>query len=176
MEPEVHIVERYLQLVKHWFTMTNVMLDGGKEIDLLALDPRSGDRYHIEVRVAIGRGFRIRLIDSQTQDGRKHKRGLDTLNKIKFSPTAVVDGCREIFGCVEYKKILVVWDVQEPNVIKLAKELYGIEVWRISDIINDLINEVGTKAYRDDILRTVQLISTKSSLSYPENTFTVFGK
>lgn len=58
MEPEVHIVEKYLQLVKHWFTMTNVMLGGGKEIDLLALDPRSGEKYHIEVRVAIGRGFR----------------------------------------------------------------------------------------------------------------------
>ncbi|HZK56346.1 MAG TPA: hypothetical protein VFC84_19490 [Desulfosporosinus sp.] len=112
MEPEVHIVERYLQLVKHWFTMTNVMLEGGKEIDLLALDPRSGDKYHIEVRVAIGRGFRIRLIDSQTKDGRKHKRGLDTLNQIKFSPPAVVDGCREFFGCEEYKRVLVVWDVR----------------------------------------------------------------
>ncbi len=84
---------------------------------------------------------------------------MDTLNAIKFSPPAVVDGCKEIFGCSEYKKILVVWDVQEPNVIEQAKALYGIEIWRISDIINDLIHEVGTKAYRDDVLRTVQLIS-----------------
>jgi hypothetical protein len=161
MEPEVHIVERYLQLVKHWFTMTNVMLEGGKEIDLLALDPRSGDKYHIEVRVAIGRGFRIRLKDTQTKDGRKHKRGLDTLNEIKFSPPAVVNGCREIFGCGDYKRVLVVWDVQESNVIDQAKKLYEIEVWRISDIIAELIREVGTKAYRDDILRTVQLISQR---------------
>ncbi|HKM60030.1 MAG TPA: hypothetical protein VJY36_04075 [Candidatus Bathyarchaeia archaeon] len=159
MEPEVHIVERYLQLVKRCFTMTNVMLEGGKEIDLLALDPRSGDKYHIEVRVAIGRGFRIRLVDTQTKSGRKHKRVLDTLNEIKFSPPAVVNGCREIFGCGEYKRVLVVWDVQEPDVIEHAKKLYGIEVWRISDIITELINEVGTKAYRDDVLRTVQLIS-----------------
>jgi hypothetical protein len=138
------------------------MLRGGKEIDLLALDPCSGEKYHIEVRVAIGRGFRIRLIDSQTKDGRKHKRGLDTLNEIKFSPPTVVDGCRQIFGCEEYKQVLVVWDVQEPNVIEQAKKLYGIEVWRISDIITDLIHEVGTKAYRDDVLRTVQLISLNS--------------
>jgi len=60
---------------------------------------------------------------------------LDTLNEIKFSPPAVVDGCREIFGCDEYKRVLVVWDVQDPNVIEQAKELYGIEVWRISDYI-----------------------------------------
>jgi hypothetical protein len=167
LEPEVHIIERYLQLVKRWFTMTNVMLDGGKEIDLLALDPCSGNKYHIEVRVAISRGFRIRLVDTQTKSGIKHKRGLDTLNEIKFSPPAVVNSCREIFGCDNYKRVLVVWDVQEPNVIKLAKDLYGIEVWRISDLINDLINEVDTKAYRDDILRTVQLISTKSNTHYP---------
>src|SRR5208337_4795825 len=105
------------------------------------------------------RGFRIRLVDTQTKSGRKHKRVLDTLNEIKFSPPAVVNGCREIFGCGEYKRVLVVWDVQEPDVIEHAKKLYGIEVWRISDIITELINEVGTKAYRDDVLRTVQLIS-----------------
>jgi hypothetical protein len=34
-----------------------------------------------------------------------------------------------------------------------------IEVWKISDIMSELIQEVGTKSYRDDVLRTVQLIS-----------------
>lgn len=165
VEPEVHIVERYLQLVKRWFTMTNVMLEGGKEIDLLAFDPRSGDKYHIEVRVAIGKGFLIRLVDTQTKSGIKHKRGLDTLNAIKFSSPAVVNGCREIFGCDKYKRILVVWDVQEINVIEQAKRLYEIEVWRISELITELISEVGTKAYRDDILRTAQLIGINTKKS-----------
>ena len=81
------------------------------------------------------------------------------MNEIKFSPPAVVNGCREIFGCGDYKRVLVVWDVQEPDVIEQAKKLYGIEVWRISDIITELIHEVGAKAYRDDVLRLVQLIS-----------------
>jgi hypothetical protein len=53
---------------------------------------------------------------------------LDTLNEIKFSPLAVVNGCRQIFGCDQYKRVLVVWDVQEPNVMEQAKKLYGIEV------------------------------------------------
>ena len=159
MEPEVHIVERYMQLVKRCFTMTNVMLGGGKEIDLLAFNPKNGKRFHIEVRVCIGRGFRLRMIDTQTKKGQKHRRGMDTLNEIKFSPQIVINGCREIFGCDEYKRVLVVWDVQEPTVIEQAKTLYGIEVWRISEIITELISEVGTKAYRDDVLRTVQLIS-----------------
>jgi hypothetical protein len=36
-----------MQLVKRCFTMTNVILKGSKEIDLLAIDPRSGDRQGI---------------------------------------------------------------------------------------------------------------------------------
>jgi hypothetical protein len=84
LEPEVHIVERYMQLVKKCFTMTNLMLGGGKEVDLLAYNPRTREKYHVEVRVTIGRGFRLRLIDTQTKDGRKHRRGLDTLNEAKF--------------------------------------------------------------------------------------------
>jgi hypothetical protein len=165
VEPEVHIVERYMQLVKKCFTMTNIMLEGGKEIDLLAVNPISGVKFHIEVRVAIGRGFRLRMIDTQTRAGRKHRRGLDTLNEIKFSPPSVVKAITEIFGSSEYRKVLVVWAVEDEKVIEQAKSLYGIEIWKMSDILTGLIREVKTKAYRDDVLRTVQLISinTKGS-------------
>ena len=165
LEPEVHIVERYMQLVKKCFTMTNVMLEGGKEIDLLAVSPISGEKYHIEVRVAIGKGFRLRLIDTQTKNGRKHRRGMDTLNEIKFSHPTVVKAVTEIFGGSEYGKVLVVWDVEEKSVIEKAKSLYGIEVWKVSDLMSELIREVKTKPYRDDVLRTIQLISGKSSNS-----------
>jgi hypothetical protein len=165
LEPEVHIVDRYLQLVKKCFTMTNVMLEGGKEIDLLAVNPISGTKYHIEVRVAIGKGFRLRLIDTQTKNGRKHRRGMDTLNEIKFSHPTVVKAVTEIFGGSEYGKVLVVWDVEEKSVIEKAKSLYGIEVWKVSDLMSELIREVKTKPYRDDVLRTIQLISGKSSNS-----------
>ena len=165
MEPEVHIVERYMQLVKRCFTMTNIMLEGGKEIDLLAVSPISGEKYHIEVRVATGRGFRLRLIDTQKKSGRKHRRGMDTLNEIKFSHPTVVNAVAEIFGSSEYKKVLVVWDVEGESVIEQTKKLYSIEIWKISDVMRELIREVKTKAYRDDVLRTVQLISTGSSAS-----------
>jgi hypothetical protein len=157
VEPEVHIVDRYMQLVKKCFTMTNVMLEGGKEIDLLAVNPVSGEKYHIEVRVTIEKGFRIRMVDTQTRSGRKHRRGLDTLNAIKFKP--VIDAVTEIFGTGEYKKVLVVWNVEDESVIERSKNLYNIEIWRISEIMRELILQVGTKSYRDDVLRTVQLIS-----------------
>ena len=162
MEPEVHIVDRYMQLVKKCFTMTNIMLEGGKEIDLLAYNPISGEKYHIEVRVTIEKGFRIRMVDTQTRSGRKHRRGLDTLNAIKFKP--VEDAVKEMFGSSEYKKTLVVWDVEDSSVIEQAKSVYDIEVWKISNIMRELIREVKTKPYRDDVLRTIQLISKKANL------------
>lgn len=163
MEPEVHIVDRYMQLVKKCLTMTNVVLSGGKEIDLLAVNPISGEKFHIEVRVAI-KGFRLRLIDTQTKKGRKHRRGLDTLNEIKFEHPTVVNAVKKIFGSGEYRKVLVVWDVEDSGVIEQAKSIYKIEVWKISSIINELMREVKSRAYRDDVLRTIQLISKKANL------------
>ena len=145
--------------------MTNIMLEGGKEIDLLAINPISGEKYHIEVRVTIGRGFKIRMVDTQTKSGIRHRRGLDTLNEIKFSPPSVVKAIQEIFGSNKYRKVLVVWEVEDSSVIEQAKRLYGIEVWKMSDILSKLIQEVKTKAYRDDILRTVQLISINAKQS-----------
>jgi len=159
LEPEVHIVDRYMQLVKGCFTMTNIMLEGGKEIDILAYNPSSQEKYHIEVRIATGRGFRLRLIDTQTKNGRKHRRGVDTLNKIKFKPQVVVDRVKEIFGSLEYKKVLVVWEVENSEVIERAREDYGIEIWKILDILREIKRGLTTQAYRDDILRTLQLFS-----------------
>jgi hypothetical protein len=165
LEPEVHIVDRYMQLVKRYFTMTNVMLEGGKEIDLLAVDPISGEKYHIEVRVATGRGFRLRLIDTQTKSGRKHRRGLDTLNEIKFSHPTVVNAVTEIFGSSEYRKVLVVWDVEDAEVVEQARHIHNIDVWKMADLMNQLMREVKTKPYRNDVLRTIQLISRRVSNS-----------
>jgi hypothetical protein len=160
LEPEVHIIDRYMQLVKKCFTMTNIMLEGGKEIDLLAVNPISGEKYHIEVRIAT-RGFRLRLIDTQTKKGQKHRRGLDTLNEIKFAHPTVSSAVKEIFGGVEYKRILVVWAAEEDNVIEKANSVYGIEIWKMSGIIDELMGEVKSRPHRDDILRTLQLVSQK---------------
>ena len=159
LEPEVHIVDRYMQLVKKCFTMTNIMLKGGKEIDLLAINPVSGEKFHIEVRIATGKGFRLRMKDTQTKKGYKHRRGLDTLNEIKFAHPIVTNKTKQIFGTSEYKKVLVVWNVQNIEVIKGAKDIYNIEIWKLSGIMREMMAEIGTKSYRDDVLRVVQLIS-----------------
>ncbi|WNZ29962.1 MAG: hypothetical protein IAX21_03645 [Candidatus Bathyarchaeota archaeon] len=163
MEPEVHIVERYMQFVKKCLTMTNIMLGGGKELDILAYNPRTSKKYHIEVRVATGKGFNLRMKDTQTKDGRKHRRGMDTLNEIKFIHPIVTNKVTKIFGSSDYKKVLVVWDMEDKTIIEQAKNVYDIELWKISDILNDMLNKIGTKPYRDDALRIIQLIAKMDS-------------
>lgn len=82
-EPEVHIIEKYFQAVLQCFTMTNIRLKGGKEIDLLAINPRTGEKYHIEARVSTT--LKIKLKDTYTSSGKPHRRCLDYFDREKFS-------------------------------------------------------------------------------------------
>jgi hypothetical protein len=52
-----------------------------------------------------------------------------------------------------------VWHFENSKVIEQAKAVYNIKVWKISDVLSEMIIEIGTKSYRNDVLRTVQLIS-----------------
>lgn len=83
---------------------------------------------------------------------------LGLVHQVRLS-LRVVNSVKGIFGSSDCKKVLVVWDVQNNEVIKGAKEVYSIEVWKLSEIMSEMMKEIGTKSYRDDILRTVQLIS-----------------
>ena len=52
METTERIVEAYVRHVKGWATIPNVRCDGQFEIDLLAIDPVTLARYHIETSVS----------------------------------------------------------------------------------------------------------------------------
>jgi len=150
MEPEVHIIEKYLQETQSLFTITNIRLKGGKEIDLLAIDASGKNRYHIECRIATERSFRLSLGDAP-------KKGLDYLIKRKFNDPRVSSHVKSIFKSDDYSKVLVVWDVQNEKVIEDAKKR-GIEIWLMRDILKELNLNIRCKGYRDDILRTIELM------------------
>jgi len=118
-------------------------------------------KWHKEWFLRDRRRFRLRLIDTKTKNGRKHKRGVDALNVIKISHPTVTQGIRNILGNVEYRKMLVVRDVEDCCVIEKAKSVYGIEIWKMSGIIDELMGEVKSRPHRDDVLRTLQLVSQK---------------
>jgi len=158
MEPEVHIIEKYFQVVLNCLTMTNIKCKGGKEIDLLAVNPKTGLKYHVEARVGTSPSFKIREKDTYTSMGRAHKIGLDYFDKEKFNHPVVTDKIQGIFGSLDYQKVLVVWNVKNENCYDKAKG-FGILIWRIHDVINILFSKSReTKGSRDDVLRLLDLI------------------
>ena len=162
MEPEVHIIEKYFQEVLKCFTMTNIKCKRGKEIDLLAINPKTLKKYHVEARVGTSPSFKIRTKDTYTSKGRPHKRGLDYFDKEKFRHKAVVSTIQDIFGNVDYKKILVVWEVENDSIIGYGKKNYGIYIWFVTDIIEKLDERIYKgliRGSRDDVLRTIELIT-----------------
>ena len=46
-----------MRYVKRWATIPNIRCDGQYEIDLLAIDPVSLARYHIETGVSVSQVF-----------------------------------------------------------------------------------------------------------------------
>ena len=154
----MHIIEKYFQVVLHCLTITNIRCKSGKEIDLLAVNPKTGMKYHVEARVGTSPSFKIREKDTYTSKGKPHKIGLDYFDKEKFRHPVVIDKIQEIFGSLDYQKVLVVWDVERNNVYESAKG-YGILVWRIYDLISILLQKSReTKGSRDDVLRLLDLM------------------
>ena len=142
--------------------MTNIRCKRRKEIDLLALNPRTGEKFHVEARVSTARGFALREKDTYTSKGRPYRRGLDYFAREKFNHPIIVEKIRQIFGDSNYRRVLVVWNTED-NFTKLptiAKEKFNIEIRGIRGLLHDFIKEKVTIGSRDDILRTMELVAS----------------
>ena len=158
MEPEVHIIEKYFQTILGCLTMTNVKCAGGKEIDLLAMNPKTSDRYHVESRVSTT--FKLKgTATFNKKTGACHKNGLDYFHKEKFEHEAVKKKISEYFGNNDYKKILVVWSMEDISLADFALKKYGFWVCYIDEMINDLLVKGNIRGSRDDVLRVIELVS-----------------
>jgi hypothetical protein len=144
--------------------MTNIKCRGGKEIDLLAINPKTLRKYHVEIRVATKR--KIREEDGmfyywkQSRDSMS-RTGLDYFQRHKFEDKRVKEKIHEIFGDSEYVKVLVVSKTQEPiyPFIEKAWNQSRILIVLINDVIADLKEEAEIKGSRDDVMRFVELIA-----------------
>jgi len=160
MEPEVHIIEKYFQEILRCFTMANIRCKNKKEIDLLAVNPQSGDKYHVEARISTSRAFALRSKDPLE---RKHsyKRGLDYFIKEKFNHPAVVKKIKELFGNDSYSKVLVVFHVDTRRFDAWDADEVGVKIWFITDLIETLMQQQNARGCRDEILRTLELMRMK---------------
>lgn len=165
MEPEVHIAEKWLQLVHRCFTVTNIKASGNKEIDILAINPRKKNGFvHVECKCQIGHLLDIRK--PFNHNGRNYKNELEYFVKEKFQHPKVLKRIKEFFGSKPYTKTLIVWDF-EHTLQPITWEKYGIELRTFEEIVREIHEQIkqDSRGYRDDVLRIIELFVSEEELS-----------
>ena len=161
------IVESYFRYCRDCATMTNIKCSAQHEIDLLAVDLRTGTRYHVESSVCLpGSGFSKLTngaFDSQQMKDPNKKPTLQRTMGFFMEHKFAADGIAQTlatygFAPGNYHKVIVTWDC-EPAARETAKE-NGIEVWEFPDLVDEIVAMVGHgKQYvMDDTIRTLQLL------------------
>ena len=130
---------------------------------MLAINPITGAKSHVEVRIATSGSFALDYKDKLKPNGRPNKKGLDYFAEKKFNHPCVVKKVKELFGDSPYFKVLIVWSVKNTDAYgrMFQEEAYfgwGIHVYFMSEIIENLKNNI-VKGSRDDVLRLIELIS-----------------
>jgi hypothetical protein len=160
-------VEAYVRYVKRWATIPNIRCEGQFEIDLLAIDPVTDIRYHIETSVSgslvysklTSKVFDPALLKVRVQKP-KMRRTLGYFIAQKFGTPAIVQKLAE-YGFKEgsYKKVVVTWD-WTPDA-KAAADTEGIELWDFRKLMRDIAESIrDTRSYfTDDTLRTISLFA-----------------
>lgn len=167
METTEKIVEAYCRYVRNWATIPNIKCAGQKEIDLLAIDPVSLHRYHIESGVSISGSYSKLTAKPFSKEAMKERvkkaaqrRTIGYFAHEKFESAPVVDTLKEYgFKPGSYSKVIVTWGWQQ-GVDQEANRL-GIELWDFRELLSQIADSFKRerKYFTDDTLRTIQLFA-----------------
>jgi hypothetical protein len=171
METTEKIVESYVRYVKGWATIANIKCEGQFEIDLLAVNPRTGDKYHIESGVSVSgsyskltaKPFSPALLKERVEQAGQ-RRTLGYFVERKFSAPGVVEKLVEHgFKPGKYKKIVVTWG-WTPEAKQQADKC-GVTLWDFRDLMAEITERFkDDKIYfTDDTLRTLHLYAKSVS-------------
>ena len=129
-----------------------------------AIDPVTGDRYHIETTVSISQNYRA-LTTKEYVDGDHKVRGkaararrtLGFFLKQKFDAPGVQQTIAQYCNGGPHRKIIVIWEWNEG--VKEAAAAHGIQLWDFRDLMRE-IAELGRHQrtyFGGDTLRTLTL-------------------
>ncbi len=167
METTEKIVESYVRYIKGWATIPNIKCPGQFEIDLLAIDPLTLDRFHIESGVSIS-GVYSKLtakpfseVDLKTRGKTAgQRRTIGYFATRKFGAGSILETLEKYgFTHGNYKRIIVSWGWTE-EAAKEANE-QKIILWDFKDILKEITAKFHMEKtyFSDDILRTLQLFA-----------------
>ena len=173
METTERIVEAYCRYIKRWATIPNIKCPGQYEIDLLAVDPRTIKRYHIESGVSISGSYsRLTAKRFDTEELKKRgkaagqRRTLGYFAERKFGASEVVETLKKYgFQPNQYSKIIVTWGWEDE--VESRADAEGIILWDFRDLLREIGDTFrGDRGYyTDDTLRTLQLFARATGQS-----------
>jgi hypothetical protein len=165
METTEKIVEAYTRYVKGWATIPNIKCPGQGEIDILAINPATGDKYHIEVGVSISGPFskltnnpyNAEVAKQRTKQPSQRRTFGFFLEKKFDNPGILAMLAKYGFHPGNYRKIIATWG-WTPDA-KQAADRAGIVLWDFRSLMDELAKTlVDEKAYlKDDTMRTLHL-------------------
>lgn len=135
METTEKIVEAYVRYVKGWATIPNIRRDGQYVIDLLAIDPVTLARYHVETSVSgsqvyarlTAQAFDRAVLKERVQKA-KMRRTLGYFIEHKFGTPAISAKLAEYgFAPGTHRQTVVTWGWTKDA--KAAADNAGIELW-----------------------------------------------
>lgn len=149
LEPSEELVIAWLNQ-KGFFTLNNYRV-GNKEIDLLALKPKTDERVHVEVSVSVNPVAPfggIRKISQAPPLNQRVKKYVE--KKFKGTKDRTAKAVREIFGSADYQKMLIIglnenYDTLEDLQQEFA--IYNVKVVHFREVMKDL--NITRKRYTD---------------------------
>ncbi len=167
METTERIVEAYTRYSKECATSPNIRCPGQFEIDLLAIQPLTLERYHIETGVSISGPYSKLTSNPFSEQDLKdrvkaagQRRTVGYFIKRKFGEEKVIETLERYgFRAGNYTKVIVSWG-WTPEAARQAQEA-GIVLWDFRDILEELLETFKNKRqyFTDDTLRTLHLLS-----------------
>lgn len=171
METTEKIVEAYVRYVKGWPTIPNIKCDGQAEIDLIAVDPISGDKFHIESGISVSHAYSKLTAKPFVPANLKirgkiagTRRTIGYFLDHKFRKPAVVARLRDYgFEPDKYRRVIVTWGFDEGALQTAMRE--GLELWDFRTLVKEIADKIrGQRSYfTDDTLRTIHLFVRSES-------------
>lgn len=165
METTERIIEAYVRYIRGWATIPNIKCPGQYEIDLLAIDLASGERYHIETGISVSGSFskltnhpyRRDLLKVRVKQA-SQRRTLGYFVERKFAAPEVQETLLKYeFKRSGYRKVIVTWGWTEEA--EIEARMLGIELWHLADLMSEIAQTLKNQRtyFTDDTLRTLQL-------------------
>ena len=127
--------------------MTNIRCKGKREIDLLAIDPKTGQKFHVESTVWTNRKLSLKT--------------LERLVETKFNDPRVKERIREFFGESEYRRWLVVSPQKvDSQLVEIARNKFGLEIEYIDMMLRMIMTKLRFGS-RDQVLRILEIVKLK---------------